>query len=320
MSETQETEELVQQGTNISKGFDPVQKTLAATGGALVNSVVLTPFDVWKMRSQVAGAKRREAMAASAKTGTQVVVEPLPKFSLTTFVKEEGVLALWRGLRPTLWMALPSSGLYFTSYEYVKEVLQRECDMDIGAPLIAGSLARVFSAIAVSPLELARTNLQAITRVRATGGANMPKQTVFHMLQQTVRSRGVSSLWTGLGPTILRDVPFSAIYWGAYEVIKRQLEPKYFKDGDVRVAFGAGAVSGLLAAGITNPLDVVKSRTQAQIMATSETGTAWVITKRICVEEGWRGFAAGIAPRCAKVAPACAIMISTYEALKAFLA
>jgi len=36
-----------------------------------------------------------------------------------------------------------------------------------------------------------------------------------------VKYSGISGLWMGLGSTLLRDVPFSAIYWLNYETIKR---------------------------------------------------------------------------------------------------
>jgi solute carrier family 25 protein 39/40 len=42
----------------------------------------------------------------------------------------------------------------------------------------------------------------------------------------------------------------------------------------------------------------------------------WEIGKKIVREEGFRGLAKGIVPRVAKVAPSCAIMISSYEFCK----
>lgn len=33
---------------------------------------------------------------------------------------------------------------------------------------------------------------------------------------------GIKGLWKGVLPTLLRDVPFSAIYWTTYEFIKTQ--------------------------------------------------------------------------------------------------
>ncbi len=44
------------------------------------------------------------------------------------------------------------------------------------------------------------------------------------------------------------------------------------------------------------------------------------VLRAIIAREGYGGLLAGIVPRIAKIAPACAIMISTYEAAKLALA
>lgn len=41
-------------------------------------------------------------------------------------------------------------------------------------------------------------------------------------------------------------------------------------------------------------------------------------TRRILKERGYRGMFAGVVPRIVRIAPACAIMIGTYEAGKAY--
>lgn len=81
------------------------------------------------------------------------------------------------------------------------------------------------------------------------------------------------------------------------------------------VHFASGAVSGTIAAVITTPIDVVKTNTQ--VTHPSERKTAMDIFKTIIMEDGWRGLTKGIVPRAVKVAPACAIMISSYELIKA---
>ena len=45
----------------------------------------------------------------------------------------------------------------------------------------------------------------------------------------------------------------------------------------------------------------------------------WEIAKNIVKEEGLKGLSKGLVPRVAKVAPSCAIMISSYEFCKNLL-
>ena len=60
--------------------------------------------------------------------------------------------------------------------------------------------AEVAAVIAVSPLELLRTKMQS---------AKISYLHLFRGVQLSVQSNGVSFLFRGLGPSLLRDVPFS---------------------------------------------------------------------------------------------------------------
>lgn len=112
-------------------------------------------------------------------------------------------------------------------------------------------------------------------------------------------------IFRGLIPTLLRDVPFSGIYWTSFETIKKRLEPCHTS------TFIAGAVSGILAAALTTPFDVVKTRIQIG----KGTGGVIHVFKKVANEGG---LFKGLGPRVARVAPACAVMIWAYEAVGAF--
>jgi len=87
------------------------------------------------------------------------------------------------------------------------------------APLVAGALARTFSASVISPIEMFRTRLQALPTgasgllspcavLTADRGAPTYAST-FKDMSTLVQGKGVTVLWRGLGPTLWRDVPFS---------------------------------------------------------------------------------------------------------------
>ena len=138
-----------------------------------------------------------------------------------------------------------------------------------------------------------------------------------------MRTNGWLSLWRGLVPTLLRDVPFSGIYWTTYELIKPRVTSVLLSraerqpnESTFAPAFVSGATAGMLAALLTQPFDVVKTHRQMHLVDNA------ITTKSICTtivrDHGLAGFFAGLVPRVVKVAPACAIMISTYEVGKAF--
>lgn len=66
------------------------------------------------------------------------------------------------------------------------------------------------------------------------------------MLGDLVRKNGWTSLWKGLVPTLLRDVPFSAIYWVSYETLK-----SFFSKSD-RPTFAASFFYGATAGTVSD--------------------------------------------------------------------
>uniref|UniRef100_A0A5F9CNE5 Mitochondrial glutathione transporter SLC25A39 n=1 Tax=Oryctolagus cuniculus TaxID=9986 RepID=A0A5F9CNE5_RABIT len=169
----------------------------------------------------------------------------------------------------------------------------------------------------VSPLELVRTKLQA---------RHVSYRELGTCVRAAVAQGGWRSLWLGWGPTALRDVPFSALYWFNYELMKSWLNGRRPKDQTpVGISFVAGGISGMVAATLTLPFDVVKTQRQVALGAMEavrvsppHTASTWLLLRRIRAESGTRGLFAGFLPRIIKAAPSCAIMISTYEFGKSF--
>jgi solute carrier family 25 protein 39/40 len=230
-------------------------------------------------------------------------------------VANEGAHNLWRGLSPTLMMAVPATIVYFVGYEALRSRLAAVLP-DAAAPLVAGAGARAIAASLISPLELVRTNMQHL-------GADGTARAVLGQVVRACRTQGTAVLFKGLVPTLWRDVPFSALYWSSFERTRAALRPYLGTRGRPSTEFGlsfvAGAVSGALAAAATTPFDVAKTRTQIQLGQSAGTRASMLAQLRaIWQSEGTAGLFRGLSPRVCKVAPACAIMIGSYEFCKAF--
>ncbi|XP_054578915.1 probable mitochondrial glutathione transporter SLC25A39 isoform X2 [Eptesicus fuscus] len=229
-------------------------------------------------------------------------------------------LARWMpfGLPATLVMTVPATAIYFTAYDQLKAFLcGRALTSDFYAPMVAGALARLGTVTVISPLELVRTKLQA---------QHVSYRELGACVRTSVAQGGWRSLWLGWGPTALRDVPFSALYWFNYELVKSWLSGRRPKDQtSVGITFVAGGISGTVAAILTLPFDVVKTQRQVALGAVEavrvspvHADSTWLLLRRIPAESGTRGLFAGFLPRIIKAAPSCAIMISTYELGKSF--
>ena len=245
--------------------------------------------------------------------------------TLRTFaqlVRVEGFRSLYSGLIPTLLMAVPNTALYYSLYDTLRTRVK--VVGDTAAPLVAGMSARIVAASLISPLELMRTKMQAAGY----------KHSLLHGMRVEVKKAGVRSLWRGLAPTLWRDVPFSGLYWLSFEkflsastrFVRGGLEPDNadplpFQDA-FAAAFIAGAGAGAVSAVATHPFDVMKTQVQVSMHDTGalRPPALTTVARTIIRAQGVRGLFAGLVPRLAKVAPACAVMISTYEVGKMLLA
>ncbi|KAF2857633.1 mitochondrial carrier [Piedraia hortae CBS 480.64] len=236
---------------------------------------------------------------------------------LRKIARNEGLRALWTGLSPTLAMSVPGNVIYFAGYDWLRTSRQspmRDCVPEAYQPLIGGTVVRSIAAVVVSPIEMLRTRMQAVT----TKEKSVMRATVLG-LRDMVSAEGYRVLWRGLSLTLWRDVPFSALYWWGYETGRRQLNRTLHKEQTglshgalFADSFVAGAVSGAAAAFVTTPFDVGKTRRQtgnSPEQRRSMPRFLWHIFQT----EGTSGLFRGGAARCLKVAPACAIMISSYE-------
>lgn len=143
-----------------------------------------------------------------------------------------------------------------------------------------------------------------------------------------VNQYGIRGLFKGLLPTVMRDAPFSAIYWTCYESYKKQ---RGCTQPDLFDSFFGGALAGGIAAFITTPFDVIKTHQQIEFGEKflyntngnktngkkKMTGTLQTM-KNIMRSGGIPGFFSGLTPRLFKVVSACAVMISSYELGKKF--
>nr|XP_046255971.1 solute carrier family 25 member 40 isoform X2 [Scatophagus argus] len=311
------------------------QQMVASCSGAVLTSLFVTPLDVVKIRLQAQknpfpkgkcfvycnGLMDHICVCENGNSKAWYKAPGHFSGTLDAFIKitrGEGIRALWSGLPPTLVMAVPATVIYFTSYDQLCAALRvRMGDYAQEAPLLAGAIARVGSVTVISPLELIRTKLQA---------QKQSYRELTACIRTAVQSEGLLSLWRGLGPTLLRDVPFSAMYWYNYETGKKWLCEWYStREPTFAITFLSGAVSGSIAAIVTLPFDVVKTKRQVELgelqaknLSCLVSSSTFSVMSRIVAQDGFGGLFKGFLPRLIKVAPACAIMISTYEFGKAF--
>ncbi|KAJ1941167.1 carnitine transporter [Linderina macrospora] len=111
----------------------------------------------------------------------------------------------------------------------------------------------------MAPMERIKCTLQ----VSGVNGAAAYKGPV-DAAMGIVRTGGVTSLFKGTCATLLRDVPGSVAYFGAYELIKKALTNRSAGEGAISplAIVTAGGLAGMANWAVAIPPDVLKSRLQ----------------------------------------------------------
>ncbi|KAF7320414.1 putative mitochondrial carrier protein [Mycena kentingensis (nom. inval.)] len=322
-------------------------KLAAAASGSTLTALTMTPFDVVKTRLQTQRpiqVRPRSSPAACCQPPNVQCVRQMSSFARSFSPEQivcvwdrgvfrtervsgfsdavrhvwraEGIRGLWKGVGTTLLIGVPSNASYMLTYDYLLNAVLPPLLPPSVVPLFSGILARSTISTIVSPLELIRTNLQS-TPTHAENPNTL--RSVLTSIRGLAQQHGARFLWRGVGATLWRDVPFSGIYWAGYETSKNAFRQRGHTGA--WVAFICGAGSGMSAALFTNPFDVLKTRRQALIMAsaTSTQNSSIALLRRILQKEGASALFAGLLPRVSKIAPACGIMIASYEGLGKFL-
>jgi len=278
--------------------------TFAGSISGAVGAIIVQPLDVVKTRQQ-------QALFNSIKMKTSQEIF-LPKYrtiweTIKTIAKEEGTLGLWKGTSPTMFRIIPGAGLYFLFLHQITSQLQTDEDKSLSAlsALFAGSVARTTVSITLLPVTVVKTRFEGL-------GTNYYKST-FDALKTIASKEGIRGLFSGLWPTILRDVPFSGVYYLCYQKLKTNLlQTKTMPDTLVHIS--SGAIAGVIATIITHPQDVVKTRLQFESTGSLRPSMSQVIVA-MRNEGGARAFYKGIFPRLIRRPLIAAITWATYEAI-----
>ncbi|XP_013109467.1 calcium-binding mitochondrial carrier protein Aralar1 isoform X4 [Stomoxys calcitrans] len=271
--------------------------TLGSLAGA-VGATVVYPIDLVKTRMQ------------NQRTGS-FIGEVAYRNSFDCFkkvIRHEGVLGLYRGLLPQLMGVAPEKAIKLTVNDLVRDKFtDKQGVIPLWCEVLAGACAGGSQVVFTNPLEIVKIRLQVAGEI--AGGGKVRALSV-------VRELGLFGLYKGARACLLRDVPFSAIYFPTYAHTKAM-----FADEDgynhPLTLLAAGAIAGVPAASLVTPADVIKTRLQvvARTGQTTYSGV-WDATKKIMAEEGPRAFWKGTAARVFRSSPQFGVTLVTYELLQ----
>jgi len=222
-------------------------------------------------------------------------------------LSNEGIRGLYRGLPAQIIGIAPEKAIKLTVNDVLRQLLtdKNTGKISILSEVLSGSVAGFSQVIITGPYELDKVRLQ--TQAQGHG-----KKSAITM----VRELGFRGLFTGSGATLLRDVPFSAMYFTTYGNLKRVFTDKKTGHIGTTSVLAAGLLSGVVSAFLATPADVIKTRLQAK----SEDGVVYKGIRdcftRTLRDEGPRAFFKGAVPRILIISPLFGITLMVYETLK----
>eukprot|EP00938_MAST-03A_sp_MAST-3A-sp1_P003818 g3818.t1 len=182
---------------------------------------------------------------------------------LKRMVKTQGLKRLMRGSSTMISACVPAHASYFSVYEYTKRKFGAN-NPNQHNPLaagLAGSLATVSHDLVMTPFDVVKQRMQLGM------GSGM-----ISCFQSVIAKEGVRALYLSLPTTMIMNIPYGAVLVASHESIKRVLNPDGGQNAGAFLL--SGALSGVLAAAVTNPLDVVKTKLQTMGMKDSSSSSS----------------------------------------------
>ncbi|KAL6874694.1 hypothetical protein ACP4OV_013359 [Aristida adscensionis] len=225
---------------------------------------------------------------------------------LRGILSAEGPSALYRGMGAPLASVAFQNAMVFQVYAILSRSIDPESSSISDPPsytsvTLAGVGTGALQTLILSPVELVKIRLQleaAGHKRRRPAGHHGPVD----MARDILRREGLRGIYRGLTVTALRDAPAHGVYFWTYEYARERLHPGCRRNGDESLAtmLVAGGLAGVASWVCCYPLDVVKSRLQAQQPAFPARYRGVVDCFRRSVrEEGlpvlWRGLGTAVA-------------------------
>ncbi|XP_028811500.1 mitochondrial glutamate carrier 1 isoform X1 [Denticeps clupeoides] len=194
---------------------------------------------------------------------------------LVRTIRSDGIFGMYRGAAVNLTLVTPEKAIKLAANDFFRHHLsQDEQKLTLFREMLAGCGAGTCQVIITTPMEMLKIQLQDAGRIEAQrkmAGAGGPlgdhvkrkPPTALQLSRELLKRRGIAGLYKGLGATLLRDVPFSIIYFPLFANLNSWGCGGSEGPGPFYVSFVSGCIAGSTAAVAVNPVDVIKTRLQS---------------------------------------------------------
>ncbi|KAF0973665.1 hypothetical protein FDP41_007052 [Naegleria fowleri] len=226
-----------------------------------------------------------------------------------------GLGALYRGLAPNLVGIMPEKAIKLAANDFFRSFYSSKFvgnsskqqgqiqQLPLWIEVLSGGSAGACQVVATTPMELLKINAQM-------AGKN-------HSTIAFIKQVGLAGMYKGLTATLMRDVPFSMIYFSLYARIKNyyraQAQQEYLPLPKVLLS---SIIAGTFAAALATPMDVIKTRLQYAGSSGTQ-GMTYIQAAKYCYANKllWKG----TLPRVLIISPLFGITLLCYEGFQKLL-
>ncbi|KAJ9108085.1 hypothetical protein QFC19_002550 [Naganishia cerealis] len=262
---------------------DSVMHAAAGGVGGMIAMSLTYPLNVISQRAAVQSKQEKTSLVQAA----------------MKILQKEGAGGLYSGLNSSLFVE--ESKRMLLKAKSAKATADVKLTISTLEMMLSSTIAGAATTIATNPIWLIQTHQATRGAVETDIEAGKAQKRPLGMLesaQEIVREKGVKALWKGIGPSLILVIN-PVLQYTAFETLAKALAKwksgratgsgsRVLSDFDM---FYLGAVSKLIATGITYPYLVVKSRLHA---STHNYKSSWEGIKSILAEEGIAGLYKGI--------------------------
>ena len=200
-------------------GTEKASGTLSFLAGGLAGmtaTAITYPLDF--ARGRISGKLAKDQAVAGGRPAKEY--NGILRTILLT-IKDEGFLALFKGVTPTILGAMPYEGIKFGTVGLLEQFFPPKPDQSasyyVTRKMIMGGLGGVMAGLITYPNDTVRRLLQ----LQGSRGTNSEFTGYWDCVRKTYKEYGITRFYRGLGINTVRMMPNVAIQFASYELLKR---------------------------------------------------------------------------------------------------
>ncbi|XP_011651862.1 probable envelope ADP,ATP carrier protein, chloroplastic isoform X2 [Cucumis sativus] len=268
-----------------------------------------TSAQLLKHPSSILALVHREAtlFAAGAVSGAVAKTATAPLERIKLLMQTHGARIAEEGAKKSIGFIeviriIPYSAIQLFAYENYKNLFRGEDgELSLIGRLAAGACAGMTSTFVTYPLDVLRL------RMAVDPGFRTASEIALSML----REEGITSYYSGLGPSLFGIAPYIAVNFCIFDLVKKSLPEEARRRTETSVF--TALLSASLATVMCYPLDTVRRQMQ---MKGTPYKTVFDAFAGIWASDGFIGFYRGLLPNFLKNLPSSSIKLTTYDFVK----